>query len=472
MSDVKTRHPDYEIYRDQWRTMRDVLGGNDAIQAGGTTYLPKLTEQSEEAYDAYRERAVFYEATGRTRDGLVGMVFRKPPAIEPNGLDERALNDIDQQGNSLQAVAKRVVEQVLSVGRHILLVDFPTVQDTNLTVAQAERRGVRPTLQSYSTESLINWRVEVINGEEVPTLLVFEEAQQTADASDEFRHKQVKTWRVLRLTEGVYTSQLYISEADKPPEPQEVMTPRRNGQPLNRIPVVFINSEDNRHKPKRPPLKPLADLNISHYRTTADLEHGAHFTGLPQPYATGVELEGGALYIGSEKLLTATNADARFGYMEFAGAGLSALETRLEKKEGQMAAIGARMLAPEKSGVEAAETVAMRHSGESSVLSRIVTNAEEGMNTALDIMGSWGQFEAATIALNREFFASQLTPQEIEAIVGAWQSGAVSKQEMFRNLQQGAVIAEDKSFKDHEEELSEDAGLTSLVGDAPGAAAD
>jgi hypothetical protein len=44
-----------------------------------------------------------------------------------------------------------------------------------------------------------------------------------------------------------------------------------------------------------------------------------------------------------------------------------------------MAAIGARMLAPEKNGVEAAETLFMRHSGENSILSAIAIAVGNGL---------------------------------------------------------------------------------------------
>ncbi|MEO0498745.1 MAG: DUF4055 domain-containing protein [Pseudomonadota bacterium] len=135
------------------------------------------------------------------------------------------------------------------------------------------------------------------------------------------------------------------------------------------------------------------------------------------------------------------------------------METRLKHKEAQMAATGARMLAPEKSGVEAAETVEMRHSGESSVLASVVKTAQEGINKALEILGNWGGTEPAEITLNTDFMAKSMTPQEITSLIAAWQSGALSKQELYRNLQRGEIIDADKEYDDHEEEIFEDVTL-------------
>jgi hypothetical protein len=69
-----------------------------------------------------------------------------------------------------------------------------------------------------------------------------------------------------------------------------------------------------------------------------------------------------------------------------------------------MAAIGARMLAPEKNGVEAAETLFMRHSGENSILSAIAIAVGNGLTEALNMFAAWAE-EAGEVsfAINRDF---------------------------------------------------------------------
>ncbi|MEO0496823.1 MAG: hypothetical protein AAF141_05555 [Pseudomonadota bacterium] len=170
---------------------------------------------------------------------------------------------MDQQGNSLQSIAKRVVKECLSVGGHVLLVDYPEVQNTDLTVAQAESQGVRPTIQSYTRESLINWRSEVQNGEEVVTLLVFKEERAVENTSDEFRHDKEVVYRVLRLRDGVYTSQLYIQPKEGTIIVEDEVAPRQGDSALARIPVVFISPEDLRPKIRPSPLESLADSSMT-----------------------------------------------------------------------------------------------------------------------------------------------------------------------------------------------------------------
>ena len=59
--------------------MRDAVAGEDVVKARGETYLPRLTGQ--EAYRGYVLRALFFGATGRTLQGLLGAVMRKDPVV-------------------------------------------------------------------------------------------------------------------------------------------------------------------------------------------------------------------------------------------------------------------------------------------------------------------------------------------------------------------------------------------------------
>jgi hypothetical protein len=63
---VNSTHPDYDMMRLGWLRARDVYAGEDAVRLAGTRYLPKLAEQSQEDYDAYRTR-------GALTIGVVGI---------------------------------------------------------------------------------------------------------------------------------------------------------------------------------------------------------------------------------------------------------------------------------------------------------------------------------------------------------------------------------------------------------------
>ena len=100
------------------------LSGEDAVKAAGEKYLPRLDSQTDDEFAAYRKRASFFNATARTADGYVGLMFRRPPFVkvpESSAGVGRALadfvNDADMFGTTLAAYAKNVVWEVMGVGR-------------------------------------------------------------------------------------------------------------------------------------------------------------------------------------------------------------------------------------------------------------------------------------------------------------------------------------------------------------------
>lgn len=83
---VNTTHPEYDANLPAWLRARDVLAGEDAVKAGVGKYLSRLDDQTDEEYQAYRARASFFNATARTADGYLGLVFRRPPFVKvPEG---------------------------------------------------------------------------------------------------------------------------------------------------------------------------------------------------------------------------------------------------------------------------------------------------------------------------------------------------------------------------------------------------
>jgi hypothetical protein len=227
-----------------------------------------------------------------------------------------------------------------------------------------------------------------------------------------------------------------------------------NGKNLGYIPFVFIGVDAITPEVDEPPLIDLVNMNLSHYRTSADFEHGAHFTGLPTPVISGYTPEkvGEKLYIGSSSAWIFPRPEAKAFYLEFSGDGLSTLEKSLERKEQQMAVLGARMLEAQKKGVEAADTASIHRKGEESMLSAVAQTVSLGLEVALRWFAEWAKADPASISfkLNRDFYPAPMNPQQLTALIAAWQQGAISDQTLFENLQQGEIISQDTTLEDEQ----------------------
>src|SRR5262249_54306928 len=127
---------------------------------------------------------------------FIGLIFRRPPFVKtpearsskpgdrggqslvtssPTGVG-RALatfvNDADMLGPTLAGYAKSVVSEVVAVGRAGSLVDWD---------GDVEQRAY---VSLYSAEQIINWRVERVNGRNVPTMVVLKETATRRQKSE------------------------------------------------------------------------------------------------------------------------------------------------------------------------------------------------------------------------------------------------------------------------------------------------
>jgi Domain of unknown function (DUF4055) len=431
---IDRRHPSYEARRTEWRRIRDVLAGEDAVKRAGARYLPMLSGMEAADYAAYLERAMFFEATARTVDGLLGAVFRKEPIVTVPPAARALLANATQSGVPFDAFAKDVAHEVLALGRCAVLVDAPP------------DHGGAPYLRRYRAEDILNWRVRLTGGVPVLSLVVLREVHE-APGADPFETVCTEQRRILALEEEGYVQQVWRLRQSGRIEAwrlEEEHAPMRGGNRLRFIPVVFIGPTSLDAEIEKSPVLGLANVNLSHYRSAADLEHGAHFTALPTPWVTHMPDDAPSLRIGSGTAWLLPEG-ARVGMLEYSGQGLAALELRLERKERTMAVLGGRLLEDQKRAVEAAETLRLRHRGENSILAGISGTIGRGLERALAWLVWWAGHDATDtrVTLNRDFVDRPLSGSELTALISAWQAGAYPDTTLWRMLREGEVIPPD-----------------------------
>jgi len=450
---VKYQHPQYVAMAPKWKRCRDAAAGQDAVHAAGTEYLPRLSDQNDDDYKAYVMRTPFFNATWRTLEGMKGMLFRKPPTITVPATAEPLMDDVTRAGVPLVVFAQNVAEEALTVGRVGIFVDYP-VTDPNATRADVIAQKLQPSMAMYVAESIINWRMRKVDNEYRLTLLVL--VEEHADAKDEYEDVIEVRYRVLDLENvtGDYRVREFRIVKDKDGNERDEQIgvdqyPMLGGSTLKRIPFWVLGVDDLSPDCDAPPLIDVVDMNLSHYRTSADYEHGCHFTGCPTPVVSGYTPVDGAngappekLYIGSRTAWVFPDPGATATYLEFTGQGLSALEKNLERKEGQMAILGARLLEVQKRAAEAAETAGIHRAGENSVLSSMSQTLSLGMKRALALFCQWADAAGEVVFdLNRDFFPVPMDPANLLALTNALQTGSISFETYFAQLQAGEVVS-------------------------------
>lgn len=468
---VETTHPSYDENLPAWLRARDVLAGEDAVKAGGVRYLPRLDSQTDDEYAAYKARASFFNATSRTADGFVGLIFRREPVFKipenSSGVGRALgvfLEDANMLGNSLQSYAKDVVREVMTVGRAGSLVDWED---------ETEQRAYSVL---YRAEQIINWRTERVNGRNVLTLVVLKEmVSELMDDAFEISHSE--QLRVLRLVkesgDWVYRVEIWRPKQNRTKgmkktewERVETRVPLRLGKPLSLIPFVFHGPRNCQECIDKLPLADIIAVNLDHFRLNADYKHGLHFTALPTAWVSGFD-KASELRIGSSTAWVAETPGATAGFLEFTGQGLTTFERAMDRDERLMAVLGSRMLEPQKKAVETADAIELRQSGENSVLSAVSLSVSDSITQILRWVHWWHSTEDILAALgdqrvmaqlNLDFTTRGMTSLELTAVVSAWQAGAISQESMFELLRRGEVLPAGRTNEEEAKLVGKDDG--------------
>jgi len=425
---IDSTHPLYNESKEKWTRVRDSFLGSDAIKTKGEIYLPKLGSQDKDEYGAYVLRAMYVNAIKNTVQGLVGAVMRVDPVINaPERILELA-EDITGTGVTLNDFISNMLSEQLLMGRQGILID---------------RTIDRAYLSGYTTEQITNWMEDTI---------VLKETYVEQDSQDPYILTYCDQYRELMIDEdGKFLVRIWRETQGW--NVYEEMYPTRVGNSLEEIPFVALSGNELNLNTTQPPLMSLVDTNLSMYRTSADLEHGRHFTALPTPYVTGIDGDS-ELRIGSGSAWILPDSSSKAGYLEFTGQGLQALEKAVEEKRGIMAGLGASLLQTQKAGVESAESLRLRQNSEASVLVGAVLSVQEGIAKALSVMAEWeGVSGDIEVTLNTDFVDTKILPEELTALMGAWQSGAISHETFLHNMKKGEILPEEVTVEDEKDRI-------------------
>ena len=303
-------HPDFMRKSQVWETCRDATEGQEAIKAKKTRYLPKMNGQTDTEYDNYLNRALYYNATGRTVQSYNGMIFRKDPIIKVFNKDGSTAVDFDKKGyfknvtnkgKSLTDLLHEVVDEVIQTNRVGILVDYPDEtmygSVSSMTKFDKERLGWKPMLTKYKAESIVNWQYMYVGTTPIPVTYVVKE--EVWDYNGGIFPEKADIYRIMALEpysdfedgpvkvryKQVTFKETLVQVSGKPDELRwgisEVVYPKKDGQFMNFIPFYILTDHGiDFEKLENPMIYDLAELNISHYKNSADLENELHMVSI------------------------------------------------------------------------------------------------------------------------------------------------------------------------------------------------
>jgi hypothetical protein len=439
--------------------------------------------------------------------GMLGQVFERPPVIEiPDGLDLIKSN-ASGSGVTLLQSANKTLAHTLAYGRSGLLVDFPVTG--GIVTADAKITGqLMPTITTYDPANIINWRTIMVGSRTVLSMVVIAEGWPFYD--DGFEIKTALQFRVLSLepdrkdTNHPDTNWRYRVDIWREPQPtqwtagadlpqtfknymlRDTQYPTDpNGAYLTEIPFMFVGSHNNDVNVDQPPLFDLADLNIAHYRNSADYEEAVYMMGQPTYWFSGLTEQwvknvlNGKVQLGSRGGVMLPQQGAA-GLLQ--PAENTMVKEAMEQKENQMVALGAKLV--QKQSVQRTATEAGQEKFvENSILSTSAKNVSEAYTWAL----RWSAYMNADIGsleeanktgdieykLNDDYSMMTLDWQSRQQLIKEWQAGGIAFEEMRAVLRKAGIAtldddaARDTITKQQDEETQRMIELANATRPAP-----
>ena len=453
---IETTHKQYDKYSKQWERTRDVLGGDDDVKAKTEAYVPKLSSQDKGSaeYLAYLNRAVFSEIAAKILTNATGLIFAKQPHIVVPTALETLLEDVTLTGQSFYDLTKEGVYETLAMGRMCYLIDVAQNKEEDKAFSE------RPFMQSYKTETVINWKYVKENNVQKLSLVVLEESEDVW--VDEFTNEPQTIYRVLRLENNIYTQQVYKKDStdDKAIfKGEAVITPQLNGKPLNEIPFYGITPNMGTVDVSKSPLIGIVDLNLSHFVINVDLRHQLHEMSVSTVMVWGVPSFTDAS--GNDKTFNVggayvfDNPQGQAQILERSGDGVPSLEREIENLEVRMYKLGVGMIQADKNGVESFDTQNSRTSGERAVVISVADTASKMYKKMLEMLNKWsGGSGEIEFSLNTDFTLVSLSTEEI-AKVGEFNviTPIMTNEAIFNYLKNGGAISEDADYETYKEDL-------------------
>lgn len=475
---VTTLHHAYQQQMYSWSAMRDALAGEDAIKRKNSQYLPIPAAYLEDeqriapssqgisshpldreelyplssvhnpsyhripAYAAYKARAQYPNLVSYLYRGLMGLALADSPAIHlPPELEYLEDQYATPDGMNLSRLFVKVLGETLLMGRSIIIPD-PSPDDNRFYI------------QSYTAESLINWKS--INDD--PRLLVFQERVEDPFNEDPFTHERVDQYRVQQLIDGIYYTFVYDEHGELLAPP---IAPTYLGRTLEYIPGHVIGSLNNNLDPDPPPLSPVASTAISIYQKNADLSLAEFLTCNPTLVITGVTEELRTLTTGPTTAFTISNPQAKVFYTETDTSALEFVHKHIGDLYDRAILYGAQLLDSSKKSAETAETTRLRQTAAGATLRSVVTTVGEGFQQTLRTIARWQGLSEEKIAQIKfsplTEFGSNLTPQEQKELVASWLAGAISHRTVLSNFRKAGILGEGRTEEDEIERLIEEA---------------
>ena len=416
-----------------WQPIKVCVGGTQAFRENAGQLLPLEPREDEAAWGRRVSHAVLSPYCTRIAEQAAGLILRKPIQLEPQEKEgeidpfwEEFKQDVDGYGTDLDTYARRLVLSSILFGHAATIVDYPSTEPApNLAVER--ELGLRPYFLEVDAASILGWRKA--GDSPLAPIGQIRISEYVTEDLGLFGDRVVRQIRILEPGKW----QIWRKGDDGWALYQEGTTS------LPRIPMSVTYSNKLGELMSKPPLLPIANLNILHAQRQADLGHSLHVSAMPLLVLKGFDDSDNEIGLSANSaILMGENSDAM--YVEPASSAFQAQQDFITQLETQMQNLGISTLFAQKMGAETAESKKISRSDSDSLLSIVSKDLQASLQVAFDIAAEYRGIEAPSVQVNRDFDLQTLDATQVTQYLGLWQNGAITHSTLLEMLAAGEVL--------------------------------
>ncbi len=424
-----------------WQILDALYSGTKAMRNMETVF-PQSEKESEESYKERKANAWLFGAYKKTLTRLAGKPFIKPVTINGKLPDQiqGMVNNIDGKGQSLTTSCRSTFVKAMHKGVCYLLTDYPATMDEsgNTPNLKDERElGLMPQIKIIPVENMFSWTWGADGKLDEIRFYV-----KTVEKDGAWGEKNIEQVWVYRRSDYELWQRDSVSAGN-----YEMI--RSGTHTLGEVPLTPVNlnpDEDTDGMTAEPCLNELAEVNCTHFQSSADQRIGLHYGRFLTMYMTGVPQDtiDTPTVIGVNRIHKFTNPDAKIQYAEYSGKTFEVGERDLDRLEKQIEWLGMQPLM-QRSGNQTATGQAIDQANNESDMQSWVRTVETAYEEAFRKAARIVKVELPedfSVDIFNEFTLSGRAVEDLKILQTDRMNGNITKETYLNELKRRGVLPE------------------------------
>lgn len=454
-----------------WEMVDDLWGGTKSMRLAKERWLPKEPKEATKAYELRVERSFLFNGYRQAVQMISGKPFGKPVTLReseklPEPLDAIEEN-VDRTNRGLSKFAEECLRWGVHYGLHHVLVDFPARDaSTPRTLEDDRRERVRPLFIHVKARDVLGFSTVEENGVQVLDMIRFRD-NRVEPEPDGFGEIEIDRVRVYTRTEWA----VYRRENDD----DDYVLEGSGAHSFGSVPIFTYYVNRTGYMQGQPALEDLAWTNVAHWQSSSDQRSILRFARVGILFFSGLseEEKKQEIQVGANRVLKATNENAKGTYVEHSGASIQAGERDITKLEEQMQRFALQPFV-QRSGGMTATARALDTAESDSQIQTWVRGLEAFIRDLYEAAAKWVSVELPfefAVSIQKDFTISLSGTEDLTELREMVVAGLISHETYLREVKRRGLLHESTDVEEELERVSSEAprelGVEPPVEDVP-----